>query len=70
MLIAKGVPSEKVKNLKLGDSFLGDEIVRLLRENSFTRIHTRAGKIFTLHQKPWGYNVFLVTKNKNGEEKT
>jgi hypothetical protein len=70
MLIARGVPREQIKNLKMGDSFLGAEIVRLFRENSFTRIHTSAGKIFTLHQKPWGYNVFLVTKKKNGEEET
>lgn len=66
MLLLKGVPKDEIKKLKIGDFFIDSEIVSLKKGHYMISFVTKAGTLFTAHEKLKTYNVF---KKRNAEQK-
>jgi hypothetical protein len=64
MMVAAGVPHGEFKGIRVGDFLFEDEIIHLYKSDNYMKICTKSGAVYTVHYKPWGYNVFRRTKVK------
>jgi hypothetical protein len=62
MMVATGVPFKEFKGIREGDFIFDDEIIHLYKGPYYMKIHTKSGAVYTVHNKPWGYNIFKRTK--------
>lgn len=69
-MVAAGVPHQEFKGIREGDFIFEDEIIYIYKTSYYMRICTKSGAVYTVHNKPWGYNVFRRTKiPKNKRER-
>ncbi|MDR2739245.1 MAG: hypothetical protein LBB68_05390 [Treponema sp.] len=68
MLVLRGVPKGEIRKLRVGDFFMGEEIVYTQRKSNLISIVTKNGGVFHAHEKPKYFNVFKKTKRPAGEQ--
>jgi hypothetical protein len=62
VLVLRGVPKEGIRKLRVGDFFMGEEIVYIQRKPNLISIVTKNGSVFNAHEKPKVFNVFKKVK--------
>jgi hypothetical protein len=68
VLVLRGVPKEAIRRLRVGDFFMGEEIVNTQRKRNLICIVTKNGSVFNAHEKMKAFNVFKKVKRPAGND--
>jgi hypothetical protein len=62
MLLYKGLKSDYIVRLRVGDFFENATVTEIVKKNGYISITTTTGDVYNVHHKPNGYNVFHKPK--------